>query len=100
MSKNLFALNLTALLLPENERYSTGSILYLETRFSNGIVKNKYLVLIDDEEPPLFFFINTKPDRRKWNECIIELSPERYTFLDHASYLDYFTEASALDYVD
>ncbi|MEG2183174.1 MAG: hypothetical protein RRY12_00630 [Cloacibacillus sp.] len=87
-------------LLPAECACSTGSILYLETHFSNGVIKNKYLALMDGKDPPIFFFINSKKERKKWNECEITLPSDVYSFLHHDSYLDYHTEASSLDYVD
>lgn len=80
--------------------YSTGRILCLDTNFSNGFSESKYIVLMDDKEPPLYFFINSMKERRLWDYCVLELNASDYKFLKHTSYLHYHSEVSSLDYIE
>ncbi len=81
--------------------YKAGHILripiLLETQ---GGKRNKFLVLLDDKEPPLFFLINSK-SRGISQAHEIKLYPEDYPFLTkEISYLYYDTTYDTFDAVN
>lgn len=59
--------------------------------------KNKFVVLMDEKEPPLFFIINTK----EYGDCCLGLRKEDYSFLDNpVSWLNYSQVSTSIDFVD
>lgn len=81
--------------------YKAGHILRIPILFEtqNG-ERNKFLVLLDDKEPPLFFLINSKSRGIK-QAHEIKLYPKDYPFLTkEVSYLYYDTTYDTFDAVN
>lgn len=75
--------------------YSACKILYIELNLAlEGKPKNKFVVLVDEEDPPLFFLINTKK-RGIFNDNDIPLYKKDYpsVFTNEVSYLHYLSVA-------
>lgn len=69
--------------------YQTGRIFLIELSLAFESPKNKFIVLMDDKEPPLFFLINSKRRGLDRNHDI-ELHNTNYSFLSKpVSYLDF-----------
>lgn len=77
--------------------YQTGRIFCMELPLVFENSKNKFIVLLDDKEPPLFFLVNSK--RRGLNRNHdVELHKEDYSFLTKkVSYLDYDSTFESYD---
>jgi hypothetical protein len=89
---------------PEKEAYlySSCKILYVELNLSfEGKPKKKFLVLIDAQEPPLFFLINSQK-RGMFNQHDIPLYKADYpgVFTHEVSYLHYLSVANNFDFAD
>lgn len=84
---------------PEEERREyvdrhlvLGCVVYLFCEFTSQ-PKDKYLVLVTLEEPPILFVINSNinkfiRERKYLLDCQITVEPKHLDFLDHDSYLD------------
>jgi hypothetical protein len=86
---------------PEKQAYlySPCKILYVTLSLSFE-TKNKYIVLIDELDPPIFFLINSKK-YGIFNKCCLEMRKERYDFLTNdVSYLNYMKIATTIDFID
>jgi hypothetical protein len=86
---------------PEKEAYlySTCKILYVELELFTKGKANKYLVLLDEKEPPLFFLINSERYGLN-NQCFLPLKKEDYPFLrKEISYLNYMKVVESFDFV-
>lgn len=69
--------------------YGAGRILYITLELDFEPKKNKFLVLLDDKEPPLFFLINSE-SRGLNQKHEIEMRRTDYKFLTkEVSYLNY-----------
>ena len=82
--------------------YSTCRILYIELSLSfEAKPKKKFLVLVDSEEPPLFFLINTEK-RGIFNNKDIPLFKKDYpqVFTNEVSYLHYLSVANDFDFAE
>ena len=82
--------------------YSTCKILHIELSLTfEGEPKKKFLVLIDAEEPPLFFLINTVK-RGIFNNKDIPLYRSDYPaiFTNEVSYLHYLSVADDFNFIN
>lgn len=80
--------------------YGAGRILYVTLELEFEPRKNKYLVLLDDKEPPLFFLINSE-SRGLNHQHEIEMCRSDYKFLTkEVSYLNYDQTFETFDSVD
>lgn len=80
--------------------YQTGRIFCMELSLAFEGRKNKFIVLLDDKEPPLFFLINSQPRGLDRNHHV-ELHGENYSFLTKKiSYLDYDSTFESYDDVE
>ncbi len=79
--------------------YSQGKIICVTLSLDN-VTKDKYVVLIDEDDPPLFFIINSKK-YGIFNTCCLELSNSNYPFFrNDVSYLNYMKVATTIDFVN
>ena len=95
--------------MPREEKdeyyYQTGRIFCMELSLAfedrkNKGRKDKFIVLMDDKEPPLFFLINSRPRGLDRNHHV-ELHRENYSFLTKkTSYLDYDSTFESYDEVE
>lgn len=80
--------------------YGAGRILYITLELEFEPRKNKFLVLLDDKEPPLFFLINSE-SRGLNQKHEIEMRSTDYKFLTkEVSYLNYDQTFETFDMVN
>ena len=80
--------------------YGAGRILYITLELEFEPRKNKFLVLLDDKEPPLFFLINSE-SRGLNQKHEIEMRRKDYKFLNNeVSYLNYDQTFETFDKVN
>lgn len=89
---------------PEGEeevayQYSSGRILLVTLSLFQR-TKDKYVVIIDEQEPPLFFIISSVA-YGAFNDRCLELRKTDYPFFTNdISYLNYKKVASTYDFID
>lgn len=69
--------------------YNSGRILYINLELEFEPRKNKFLVLLDDKEPPLFFLINSESRGIDQRHEIVLRAADYHFLTKKESYLNY-----------